>query len=183
MVWVYALFTDTPGDYVKKPIQDCTGEEITREWLYHMGVPQEQIDELAATGAKTVPVMMPYVTAFFMPRQAGDRPDVVPAGAVNFAFIGQFAESKQRDCIFTTEYSVRTSMEAVYTLLDVQRGVPEVFNSTYDIRTLLAATGRLRDGQALDIPGPGFLRKMLMHKLDQSQIGTLLREFKLVADD
>jgi len=48
-----------------------------------------------------------------MPRQVGDRPDVVPEGAVNFAFIGQFAESRQRDCIFTTEYSVRTPMEAV----------------------------------------------------------------------
>ena len=48
--------------------------EITREWLYHLGVPVEEIDELAATGANTVPVMMPYITAFFMPRQAGDRP-------------------------------------------------------------------------------------------------------------
>ncbi|WP_426147497.1 oleate hydratase [Polaromonas sp. DSR2-3-2] len=62
--------------------------------------------------AFTVPVMMPYVTAFFMPRQAGDRPDVVPAGAVNFAFIGQFAESRERDCIFTNEYSVRTPMDS-----------------------------------------------------------------------
>ena len=25
--------------------------------------------------------MMPYITAFFMPRAAGDRPDVVPDGA------------------------------------------------------------------------------------------------------
>ena len=31
---------------------------------------------------------MPYVTAFFMPRQAGDRPDVVPEGAVDFASLG-----------------------------------------------------------------------------------------------
>lgn len=183
VVWVYALFVDTPGDYVKKPMQDCTGEEITQEWLYHLGVPVEDIAELAATGAKTVPVMMPYITAFFMPRQAGDRPDVVPEGAVNFAFIGQFAESKERDCIFTTEYSVRTPMEAVYTLLGVERGVPEVFNSTYDIRTLLAATGRLRDGKELAIPGPAFLRNLLMKKLDSTEIGALLREFKLVSDD
>ncbi|MCD9027588.1 oleate hydratase [Luteimonas sp. BDR2-5] len=183
VVWVYALFVDTPGDYVKKPMQDCTGEEITQEWLYHMGVPVEDIPELAATGAKTVPVMMPYVTAFFMPRQAGDRPDVVPEGAVNFAFIGQFAESRQRDCIFTTEYSVRTPMEAVYTLLGVERGVPEVFNSTYDVRTLLAATGRLRDGKEIEIPGPAFLRHRLMQKLDSTQIGVLLKEFHLVADD
>lgn len=183
VIWVYALFVDKPGDYVKKPMQDCTGEEITQEWLYHMGVPAEDIPTLAATGAKTVPVMMPYITAFFMPRQAGDRPDVVPEGAVNFAFIGQFAESKERDCIFTTEYSVRTSMEAVYTLLGVERGVPEVFNSTYDIRSLLAASGRLRDGKEIDIPGPAFLRNLLMKKLDKTQIGELLHEFKLIGGD
>ncbi|NCC04750.1 MAG: oleate hydratase [Proteobacteria bacterium] len=183
VAWVYALFVEQPGDYVKKPMQDCSGEEITQEWLYHLGVPVEDIPELAATGAMTVPVMMPYVTAFFMPRQAGDRPDVVPEGAVNFAFIGQFAESRERDCIFTTEYSVRTPMEAVYTLLDVERGVPEVFNSTYDIRTLLSATGRLRDGKEIDIPGPAFLRTLLMNKLDKTQIGALLREFGIVGDD
>lgn len=183
VVWIYGLFVEKTGDYVKKSMQDCTGEEITQEWLYHMGVPVEDIPGLASTGAKTVPVMMPYITAFFMPRQAGDRPDVVPEGAVNFAFIGQFAESKERDCIFTTEYSVRTPMEAVYTLLGVERGVPEVFNSTYDIRTLLAATGRLRDGKEIDIPGPAFLRNMLMKKLDKTQIGVLLHEFKLVGGD
>ena len=59
--------------------------------------------------------MMPYITAFFMPRRKGDRPDVIPDGCVNFAFLGQFAETP-RDTIFTTEYSVRTAMEAVYGL-------------------------------------------------------------------
>ena len=53
------------------------------------------------------------ITAFFMPRRAGDRPDVIPDGCVNAAFLGQFAETP-RDTIFTTEYSVRTAMEAVY---------------------------------------------------------------------
>ena len=183
VVWVYGLFVEKPGDYVSKPMQDCTGEEITQEWLYHMGVPVEDIPQLAANGAKTVPVMMPYITAFFMPRQAGDRPDVVPEGAINFAFIGQFAESKQRDCIFTTEYSVRTPMEAVYTLLGVERGVPEVFNSTYDVRMLLAASGRLRDGKEIDLPGPAFVQNLLMKELDKTQIGALLRESKLVGGD
>ncbi|MGL5018008.1 MAG: oleate hydratase, partial [Luteolibacter sp.] len=118
-----------------------------------------------------------------MPRQAGDRPDVVPEGAVNFAFIGQFSESKERDCVFTTEYSVRTPMEAVYTLLNIERGVPEVFNSTYDIRMLLSATGRLRDGEEIKVPGPAFLRDLLMKKLDQTQIGALLREYGIVEGD
>lgn len=74
-------------------------------------------------------------------------------------------------------------MEAVYTMLNVERGVPEVFNSTYDIRMLLAASGRLRDGQAIGIPGPVFLRNLLMKKLDETQIGVLLHEFGIVADD
>ncbi|KIW95699.1 uncharacterized protein Z519_04284 [Cladophialophora bantiana CBS 173.52] len=178
VVWLYSLFVDVPGDFIKKPMQDCTGEEITQEWLYHLGVPVEDVPRLAATGANCVPVMMPYVTSFFMPRHAGDRPDVVPHGSVNFAFIGQFAETT-RDVIFTTEYSVRTAMEAVYQLLEVERGVPEVFSSTYDIRTILAAMSRLRDGKELDAPLPEFLRNWIMQKMD-NEAGKLLRDNHLI---
>ncbi|WP_409483338.1 oleate hydratase [Arsenicicoccus dermatophilus] len=179
VVWVYSLFVDTPGDYVKKPMSECTGEEITAEWLYHMGVPEEQIPELAATGARTVPCMMPYVTSFFMPRKAGDRPQVVPEGAENFAFIGQFAETG-RDCIFTTEYSVRTGMEAAYRLLGVERGVPEVFNSTYDVRTLLKASAALREGEKVDLPGPARVRGAIRRRLDSTVVGGLLRDSGLI---
>lgn len=179
VVWVYSLFVDKPGDYVKKTMQECTGEEITQEWLYHMGVPESEIPELAANAAKCVPVMMPYVTAFFMPRKAGDRPNVVPDGAVNFAFIGQFAETS-RDCIFTTEYSVRTGMEAAYQLLDIERGVPEVFNSTYDVRTLLAAMTRLRDGDPVTLPGPDLLWRGLAKRLGNNEIGELLTEYGVI---
>jgi oleate hydratase len=180
VVWVYSLLVDTPGDYVKKSMQDCTGEEITQEWLFHLGVPVHLIADLAANAARTVPVMMPYVTSFFLPRTAGDRPEVVPPGAVNFAFIGQFAETT-RDTIFTTEYSVRTGMEAAYQLLGIERGVPEVFNSTYDVRKLLAAMSRLRDGEELNLPGPGFVQKRIVKRLETTQIGDLLKEFGLIA--
>ncbi len=181
VVWVYGLFVDTPGDYTKKTMQESTGEEITQEWLYHIGVPVEDIPRLAAEGAKTVPVMMPYVTSFFMPRKAGDRPDVVPAGAVNFAFIGQFAETT-RDTIFTTEYSVRTGMEAAYQLLGIDRGVPEVYNSTYDLRFLLKATSRLRDGAEVELPGPKFVGNRIIKRLDHTQIGQLLTDFGLIPE-
>lgn len=181
VVWLYSLFTDRPGDYVAKPMQDCTGEEIAQEWLYHLGAPVEEIAELAASGALCVPVMMPYVTSFFLPRRAGDRPDVVPEGAVNFAFIGQFAETT-RDTIFTTEYSVRTGMEAAYRLLGVERGVPEVVNSTYDIRALLDAAGHLRDGKPIGLPGPEILRKRLLGTLQETEIGELLAEFGLIPE-
>lgn len=181
VAWTYSLFVDRPGDFVKKTMQQCTGEEITQEWLYHLGVPVGEIPELAASGAKCVPVMMPYVTSFFMPRQAGDRPDVVPEGAENFAFIGQFAESGTRDCIFTTEYSVRTPMEAVYQLLGIERGVPEVFNSTYDVRKLLSATSRLRDGKELKPHLGPLARRLLADKLDSTEVGELLKEFHLIS--
>lgn len=53
---------------------------------------------LAENSANTVPTMMRFASAYFMPRAKGDRPDVVPEGAVNFAFLGQFAE-QPRDTV------------------------------------------------------------------------------------
>ena len=182
-VWVYSLFSDKPGDYVKKPMRECTGEEICQEWLYHIGVPVDQIEDLAANSANTVPCMMPYIDAFFMPRAAGDRPDVVPEGAVNFAFIGQFAETK-RDTIFTTEYSIRTGMEAVYTLLNVDRGVPEVWGSVYDIRDLLDATVKLRDGKKVTDMEMNVVQKLALKealkKLAGTEIEKLLKEYNVI---
>ena len=181
--WIYGLFTDVPGDYVKKAMRDCTGKEICMEWLYHMGVPEDQIPELAEKSANTVPCMMPYITAFFMPREKGDRPNVVPEKSVNFAFLGQFAETK-RDTIFTTEYSIRTGMEAVYTLLNVDRGVPEVWGSTYDVRDLLNSTVQLRDGKKITDMKLGFKEKLVMDKALKAIKGTdverLLKEHKVI---
>ena len=182
-VWVYGLFSDKPGDFVKKPMRECTGKEICMEWLYHIGVPADQIEELATNSANTVPCMMPYIDAFFMPRAAGDRPDVVPEGAVNFAFIGQFAETK-RDTIFTTEYSIRTGMEAVYTLLNVDRGVPEVWGSVYDIRDLLDATVKLRDGKKVTDMEMNVVQKLALKealkKLEGTEIEKLLKEYNVI---
>lgn len=179
VVWIYGLLLENEGNYVKKKFQDCTGEEITQEWLYHLGVPEDDIAELAATGANTVPCMMPYVTSFFMPRTAGDRPHVVPEGSKNFAFIGQFSETG-RDTIFTTEYSVRTPMQAVYQLLGVERAIPEVFPSTYDVRTLLEATHYLRDGEEFSLPLPQFLIDKIKVRLEKNEVGELLHQYGLI---
>ena len=181
--WIYGLYPNEPGDYVGKPMEECTGAEICMEWLYHLGVPENLIEELARESASTIPCMMPYVTAFFMPRAAGDRPDVVPEGCVNFAFLGQFAQT-ERDTIFTTEYSVRTAMEAVYTLLDVERGVPEVYNSVYDVRCLLNAAHYLLDGRKLtEMKLPLHLKiamKAGLDKLDGTTLLELLHDYALI---
>ena len=184
-VWVYSLFTDVPGDHVKKPMKECTGKEITAEWLYHLGIPVEDIDRLAGEACNCTPTMMPYITAFFMPRRAGDRPDVIPDGSVNAAFLGQFAETP-RDTIFTTEYSVRTAMEAVYGLCGVDRGVPEVWGSVYDVRELLDSTVKLMDGKSpleMKLPMPfEMMKKPLLKKIDRTIVGKLLRDHDVLKD-
>lgn len=183
VVWVYGLYTDKPGDFVKKPMKECTGIEITEEWLYHMGVPEDQILDLATNSANCVPCMLPYITAFFMPRTRGDRPRVVPDGCVNFAFLGQFTETP-RDTVFTTEYSVRTAMEAVYTLLNIDRGVPEVFNSCYDVRVLLDATSKMMDGKKLkdiQLPlGAKLVEKRALKAISGTVVKELLERYKLI---
>ena len=183
LVWVYALFSDKPGDYIKKPMRECTGKEICMEWLYHLGVPENEIEDMAEHSANTVPVMMPYIDAFFMPRAIEDRPKVVPDGAVNFAFLGQFAELP-RDTIFSTEYSMRTGMEAVYTLLNVDRGVPEVWGSVFDIRALLDATVKLRDGKkATDMKmnlAQELVVKKLLGKIKDTDIEKILKEYNVI---
>ncbi|MDD7384666.1 MAG: oleate hydratase [Actinomycetaceae bacterium] len=183
LVWLYGLYPNAVGDYVKKPMKDCTGKEICMEWLYHIGVPVNRIEDLATNSAKTIPVMMPFASSYFMPRTAGDRPDVVPEGAVNFAFIGNFAETP-RDTVFTTEYSMRTAMEAVYTLFDVDRGVPEVWGSTYDIRDLLSALVSLRDGRPLTDMKLNFKERIVLRKaldfIKDTDVEKLLTEYHVI---
>ena len=108
---------------------------------------------------------------------------MVPQGAVNFAFLGQFAETA-RDTIFTTEYSMRTGMEAVYTLLNVDRGVPEVWGSVFDLRCLLDATVKLRDGKRVTDMELGWLErmalKMVLGKIQGTDLEKLLKAYEVI---
>lgn len=135
--WAYALNMDVPGDYIKKTFSECTGREMFEELLYHMGL-EDRIPEIIAHTVNVIPSMMPYITSQFMPRVAGDRPKVIPAGSKNFGFLGQFAEIPE-DCVFTVEYSVRSAMMAVYGLLGLEKQVDPVYPSQYDIRVLTNA--------------------------------------------
>ncbi|MBX9164670.1 oleate hydratase [Coprobacillus sp. K06] len=183
LVWLYALHTDTEGNYIKKAMRDCTGEEICQEWLYHIGMDESKIKDYSENACNTTTCFMPYINAFFQPRKNVDRPNVVPEGAVNFAFIGQFAETP-RDTIFTTEYSMRTGMESVYTLLNVDRGVPEVWGSQYDIRELLRAAYYAVDKKKINELSLSFKEKMLLKTVLKNVEGTdlelLLRDTGLI---
>ena len=123
--WGYGLYTDAVGDYVKKPMKDCTGQELLNEYLHHLHIPEDQIAELMKTVINVIPCYMPYVDAQFEPRKYSDRPQVIPAGSTNFAMVSQFVEIPD-DMVFTEEYSVRAARTAVYGLLDVKKTIGPV---------------------------------------------------------
>ncbi len=175
VTWVYGLLSNTPGNYIKKPIEDCTGEEIAQELLYHLGMPEDEIEAFVKENTNTIPVYMPFITSYFMLREPGDRPLVVPEQSVNLAFLGNFAETA-RDTVFTTEYSVRTAMEAVYQLLNVDRGIPEVYASAYDLRTLASSVYYLSDKQKLEDLDLSFIKKQALKVGLKKLKGTYLEE-------
>ena len=81
--------------------------------------------------ANCIPCMMPYITSQFLVRAEGDRPAVVPKGARNFAFLGQYCEIAD-DVVFTVEYSVRSAQIAVFALLDLDKKVSQIYKGQHD---------------------------------------------------
>ncbi|MBS6642091.1 MAG: oleate hydratase [Clostridiaceae bacterium] len=136
--WGYGLYTDHIGDYVKKPMKECTGKELLVEYLHHLHLSEERIEELLKTVVNVIPCYMPYVDAQFEPRKVTDRPEVIPAGSTNFAMVSQFVEIPE-DMVFTEEYSVRAARLAVYGLMGIDRDVCPVSPYAKDPKILMKA--------------------------------------------
>lgn len=133
VLWAYGQVSDVPGDFIKKPMQECTGAEMLAELLYHCGLEAEIDDILAHSAISTA--AMPYITSQFMPRRIADRPKVIPEGCVNLAFIGQFVELPG-DVVFTVETSVRTAMMAVWGLTGLAKPMVPLFEPLWDLRVI-----------------------------------------------
>lgn len=135
-LWGYGLFVDREGDYIKKSMAACDGREILTELIHQLGFDDILESVLATTTITTV--MMPYASALFACRSLGDRPQVVPEGAQNFAFLGQFTELPE-DVVFTVEYSVHGAMHAVYKLFNVDKKIPPIYHGLMDPKVGLKA--------------------------------------------
>ena len=118
--WGYSLFPDRIGNFVAKPMDECSGAEILQELCGHL-----RFDLDTVKSANCIPCRMPYITSMFMPRTNSDRPLPVPPGSQNLAFVSQFVEIPD-DVVFTVEYSVRAAQIAVYELLGVDREIPPI---------------------------------------------------------
>ena len=127
--WGYGLFPHAEGNQVKKKMAACSGEEILTELFSHLRF-DTHTPKLLKT-ANCIPCMMPYITSQFLVRAEGDRPAVVPKGAVNFAFLGQYCEIAD-DVVFTVEYSVRSAQTAVFSLLGLDKKVSPIYKGQHD---------------------------------------------------
>lgn len=134
--WGYGLRGDRPGDFVRKPMWNATGNEIITELCGHLKLDAAQAAWFDK--ARVLPCRMPYITSQFMPRKPGDRPDIRPSGAQNFAVIGQFCE-QPRDCVFTVEYSIRSARTAVASLTGRVAPPPPVARTDLDPMVLIRA--------------------------------------------
>lgn len=142
VLWGYGLNMQAPGQFVGKPMPECNGREIMIELLGHFGALEHEARVLESSIC--LPCMMPYITSQFLRRKKGDRPAIRPEDYDNFAIVGQFCEQAD-DVVFTVEYSVRSAMSAVYSLLGLDMQPPAVYKGQYNPRHLYAALQTLHD--------------------------------------
>lgn len=159
--WHFGLHPWEKGTYIKKPMSDCNGDEILSEFLYHLGLKDKINEILPHVTVRTS--MMPYITSQFMPRKAGDRPQVIPKGCVNLSLMGQFVETG--DCVFTVETSIRSAMMAVYGLLKLNKPIIPIAPTQYDIR-VIASMVRMSTGNGETLPEiPGMSKEKVQEFL------------------
>ena len=79
---------------------------------------------------------------------------------------------------------MRTGMEAVYTLLNIDRGVLEVWGSKYDVRELLRACYYAIDKKPITDVKLGFMEhellRIVLKKVKGTDIEILLRDSGLI---
>jgi oleate hydratase len=131
--WGYSLFGDRIGNFVAKPMSECTGADILKELCGHL-----RFDAEVFKSANCIPCRMPYITSMFMPRLLSDRPVPVPPETKNLGLISQFVEIPE-DVVFTVEYSIRAAQMAVYQLLNIKRAIPPITPHDKSVGTNLEA--------------------------------------------
>ncbi|MGN0813899.1 MAG: oleate hydratase [Candidatus Coproplasma sp.] len=165
-IWFYGLYPENEGLVVKKKMADCTGEELLKEFCHCIGLDGEYEEIRAHVTA--IPAVMPYITSQFMPRGLKDRPEIIPDGCTNLAFIGQFVEL-EGDVVFTVETSVRTAMTAVYRTMHLDKPITPLYKGHYDVRICVTCLKKLLGKDKIelsDLPEINFLHiKRDMQKL------------------
>ncbi|KAK6819046.1 hypothetical protein RU639_008157 [Aspergillus parasiticus] len=115
VMWGYGSAPQHIGNFVKKPMLWCSGQEILTELLQHLSVPPESILDHSIT----IPRVMPRLAAPLLPRACADRPMVIPECTTNLAVVGQFVEIPDETAA-TMDYGIHGAQLAIYQLMGVQ---------------------------------------------------------------
>ena len=75
------LFQDEVGNFIKKPMAQCTGREILEEMLRHLKFDADL--ERILDSSIVRPVQQPFGISQFLVRKVDSRPDVIPRGSTN----------------------------------------------------------------------------------------------------
>jgi oleate hydratase len=132
----YSLFSEKKWNFVKKKMTECTWKEILTEIVYHLKL-EKHLDSILKDTV-CIPSLTPYVTSHFLPRKAGDRPNVIPKNTTNLAFIWQFCEIP-KDIVFTVEYSIRSAQIAVKSLFNLDKKITPIYKWYFDLKILFWA--------------------------------------------
>jgi oleate hydratase len=142
VVWYgLALYPDKIGEFVKKPMTECSGKEILEELIGHLAFDKHKKKILDSS--IVIPCRMPLITSQFLVRNTESRPPIIPQGSTNLGLTGQFVEQPD-DCVFTVEYSVRAAQTAAFTLGNINKEATPFQHVSRDLRVVFEAARALQ---------------------------------------
>jgi oleate hydratase len=133
-IWGYGLTPEQPGNFMRKPMCCCAGQEILSEVLSHLASSCSGSDSDSSSGfdyeetlstAITIPRLMPLASAALVRRNDGDRPCILPQNVSNIGLIGLFADVPE-ETVCGLEYGIRSAQIAVDALMGLHQSLPKV---------------------------------------------------------
>lgn len=112
VIWGFALFPKTRGNYIQKPMEICSGAEILTEVLGHLKYPSLVHHTL------TIPRLMPRMSSMLLVRFMTDRPEVIPPKTSHLGLVGQFVEIPRYSCV-DISYGIRSAQVATAQLTGI----------------------------------------------------------------
>ncbi len=165
VILLHGLHPEKTGDYVEKSMLESKGYEICAEWLYYLGIPQNEINELSLVSASTA-----SYTHNIAKQEAH-------TSGTNYAYIGE-GVLLPYEYPASLDYLVHTAMNAVYRLLHITRTIPAYH---YSIEDYLSVFSSLY-GDETFMESQSFTKRLvlkeLLKRIEGSDLEALLKEYK-----
>lgn len=118
VLWGTATRFDRNGEYVTKPMTDCSGAEILYELVSCLNL-VEAWEDIRETVVNVIPCHRRYDKAYLAP--VASKLEIIPTGISNIAVSGDFVSGS--GSVFTEEFIVTTAKTAAYRLLGSKKRI------------------------------------------------------------